>query len=360
MRKKTQLLHTPPGSKPLYKEEALFRHTIEKKLCSYFEKWNFFPVETPMIDYFDVYAEFLTERQKRGSLRFVNRDGDLVILRNDITLFAAKALAARVTKLETTLKYYYSGQIVRCRAKDAPEEYYQIGCEIVGSAFTYEEIEILSILIESALDLGVTDFSLHIGDISLFDHLFERLTTEKKEEILGYIRVRDITRLRTALETVPLADNVKADCIKIASFIGSIDEFLALQLSDAGVNAAGRLKEIALQLKELGYADRVVVDLSELSELDYYNGIIFHLYAEGVEAPIASGGRYDHLFKELGLKKDAVGFSYWIYPVEKILNGTFEEVKDWQDIKIDKGNFGKAFKEGITAVRNGVKINLKY
>ena len=149
MKKKNLFLHTPPGTKPLYMEEALLRNTIERKLCSYFERWSYQPVEPPMIDYFDIYTPFLTERQQKGSIRFVDRDGNLVLLRNDITLFAAKALAVRMgsRSSDEKFKYYYCGQIMRSREKDAPEEYYQIGCEIVSKQFTHEEFEIFKNII---------------------------------------------------------------------------------------------------------------------------------------------------------------------------------------------------------------------
>jgi len=42
MQKRLKFLNTPPGSKPFYIEEAIFRNSIEKTLGSFFEKCGFF------------------------------------------------------------------------------------------------------------------------------------------------------------------------------------------------------------------------------------------------------------------------------------------------------------------------------
>lgn len=363
MKKKNLFLHTPPGSKPLYMEEAYFRNAIEKKLCSYFDRWGYLPIETPMIDYFDIYTSFLTERQKKGSIRFVDRDGNLVLLRNDITLFAAKALASRMGEnrgSENRLKYYYSGQIMRCREKNAPEEYYQIGCEIVADEFRQEEFEILCILMESAKYLGVPEFYLHIGDISFYQFLLAGC--EEKNEIFRAIRKCDSAALKKLLNQSELSRELQEDLLKAASFIGSPEELTALEFSEEAERAIAPLRLLVSRLvdADVGYEHSLVVDLSELSELDYYNGIIFHMYVQGAEMPLVSGGRYDLLFKELGLNKSAVGFSYWLYPLVKVLNGRFAIAEDWENAVITEENLIEDFKTAIRKVNEGRKIRLDY
>ena len=360
MKKKNLFLHTPPGTKPLYMEEALLRSTIERKLCSYFERWNYQPVEPPMIDYFDIYTPFLTERQKKGSIRFVDRDGNLVLLRNDITLFAAKALAVRMGKRSSDekFKYYYSGQIMRSREKDAPEEYYQIGCEIVAKDFTHEEFEIICLLLESSKFLGIPDFRLHIGDISFYNALLG--DCQERTDILTAIRKCDLPLLQELVNNASFTDEVKNDLLACAHFIGNAKELESLKLSAAGKKALEPLLHLVSSLEKAGYADYMTIDLSELSDLDYYNGIIFNMYANGAEMPLVSGGRYDLLFKELGQEKSAVGFSYWLYPLEKVLHEKLILKEDCEDMKITKDNFVDDFQKAIKEITAGKKVQLNY
>ena len=113
MDNKKLFLHTPPGSKPFFKEEALFRNNIEKKLFNFFEKCGFFLIETPIIDYFDAYKEFFSAEKSKNCIKFIDREGDIILLRNDITLFAAKMIASRTTDNDNILRYYYSDSIIR-------------------------------------------------------------------------------------------------------------------------------------------------------------------------------------------------------------------------------------------------------
>ena len=360
MKKKNLFLHTPPGTKPLYMEEALLRNTIERKLCSYFERWSYQPVEPPMIDYFDIYTPFLTERQQKGSIRFVDRDGNLVLLRNDITLFAAKALAVRMgsRSSDEKFKYYYCGQIMRSREKDAPEEYYQIGCEIVSKQFTHEEFEILCLLLESAKYLGVPDFRLHIGDISFYNALLKDCS--ERTEILTAIRKCDLPLLHELVNNAELSDEIKNDLLLSAQFIGNTNELKALKLSSSGKKALEPLLHLVSSLEKAGYGDYMTIDLSELPDLDYYNGIVFNVYAAGAEMPLVSGGRYDLLFKELGQEKSAVGFSYWLYPLEKVLHDKLELDNCGENVKISKSNFVDDFQKAIKEITAGKKVQLNY
>lgn len=360
MKKNNLFLHTPPGTKPLYPEEALLRNTIERKLCSYFECWDYKPVEPPMIDYFDMYTPFLTERQQKGSIRFVDRDGNLVLLRNDITLFAAKALAVRMGSrfFDERFKYYYCGQIMRSREKDAPEEYYQIGCEIVSKQFTHEEFEILCLLLESAKYLGIEDFRLHIGDISFYNALLGNYS--KRAEILTAVRKCDLPLLQELVDNANFSDEIKSDLLLCAHFMGSTKELKSLGLSSVGKKALEPLLHLVSSLEKAGYGEYLTIDLSELPDLDYYNGIVFNMYASGAEMPLVSGGRYDLLFKELGQEKSAVGFSYWLYPLEKVLHEKLNIEEQSESVKISKNNFVDDFQTAIKKIASGKKVRLNY
>lgn len=360
MNKEAKLLNTPPGSKPFYKKEARFRNFIEKKLTGYFEKWDFSPFEPPIIDYFDVYSDVLNSGQKKSCIRFVDRDGELILLRNDITLFAAKLVAARLKQTDVTLRYYYSDQIIRCEKSGSPQEYYQIGCEIVGNNFNYQELEILCILLESLELLEIEDSALHIGDISFYRSLLlPHISEDDFMQILEYIRFRD-SKLVDFLNNAGLPKTAVDDCIKAAGFIGSLEDLLKIDFSEPAKNALKNLIEKGTILKQLGHTTQIIFDLSELSGFNYYNGITFNLYAQGIEVPIASGGRYDLLFEKLGLSKNAVGFSFWLYPLEKLLSRKLKH-EETDISKITVGNDpANSLKQAITQVRNDEKISLEY
>jgi ATP phosphoribosyltransferase regulatory subunit len=51
----------------------------------------------------------------------------------------------------------------------------------------------------------------------------------------------------------------------------------------------------------------VLADLGETRELEYYTGPVFQLLAHGPGEPVASGGRYDALYRRFGAPSPAAG-----------------------------------------------------
>ena len=70
-------------------------------------------------------------------------------------------------------------------------------------------------------------------------------------------------------------------------------------LNKKSLDAVNYLENIYNILKELGFEQYVSFDLGVIGSMDYYTGIIFRGYAEGVGFSIVDGGRYDKLVKNL-------------------------------------------------------------
>ena len=69
-----------------------------------------------------------------------------------------------------------------------------------------------------------------------------------------------------------------------------------------------RLEHLAEDLEALG-CERVQFDLGKTKNLNYYTGIVFEAYVDGVGKRVLSGGRYDTLIGKYGRMLPAVGFS---------------------------------------------------
>ena len=95
-------------------------------------------------------------------------------------------------------------------------------------------------------------------------------------------------------------------------------------LADAGVPEACRgtaeLSALAAELADLFEAGRVSFDFSIINSFDYYTGIIFKGYAEGIAASLASGGRYDAVLANLGRPGlVACGFALSLERLQEVL-----------------------------------------
>src|SRR5207249_397185 len=74
--------------------------------------------------------------------------------------------------------------------------------------------------------------------------------------------------------------------------------------------ALKNLSEVYRLLTLYGLADSVLLDLGEVSGFDYYSGVHFEAYVSGLGAPLAGGGRYDHMLARFGYDCPSTGFAF--------------------------------------------------
>ena len=80
----------------------------------------------------------------------------------------------------------------------------------------------------------------------------------------------------------------------------ALDKALELSFNSALKAVVLQLKSLYEKLSELGYGSHIQFDLGKVPHLDYYTGIIFEGYVNGVGHSVLSGGRYDSLLKKFG------------------------------------------------------------
>ena len=102
---------------------------------------------------------------------------------------------------------------------------------------------------------------------------------------------------------------------------------VATLLGERGARALAGLETLRQELALVEPAVRVSIDLAEFADFanlpiasgptdsaardfrPYYDGLVLRAYLPGRALPVASGGRYDALFRKLGAEVAAVGFS---------------------------------------------------
>ena len=73
--------------------------------------------------------------------------------------------------------------------------------------------------------------------------------------------------------------------------------------------ALDELAQVYRAAEAVGHGERFQLDLSLLGDTDYYNGILFRGYLEGLPRPVLLGGRYDGILRKLGKAGGGIGFA---------------------------------------------------
>lgn len=305
-----QLYKLPPGTERLVLDDAFRRQVLTQRVQNLFTTWGYQPVQTPVFDFYELYASLLGTKAE-SVYRLVDREGDLLVLRSDITLFLARSMGVVLTEGHAPLRVCYADTVLRHQDLEdiSANEFYQIGAEFIGSRGPEGDLELLLLLDDILGLLGLVDARVHLGSRALFDTAFAGLEDGARRQLLEDISLR---RWHAVGELAPLFayQGDARGARKLLSLPG---------LSPAVVAALEDLIGRAEALEALGL-NRFQVDLSEVGRHDYYTGLVFQVYQPGLGDALASGGRYDKLFARFGLDSPSVGFSFHLGKAEHLVD----------------------------------------
>ena len=77
------------------------------------------------------------------------------------------------------------------------------------------------------------------------------------------------------------------------------------------------MSAVAELLTAYGCSERVYLDFSIVNDMNYYNGIIFRGFVNGIPDGVLSGGRYDSLIRKMGKQGEAIGFAVYLDQLER-------------------------------------------
>lgn len=320
---------TPRGFRDILPREALARERITGVVRECFSSHGYLPVETPLLE--DRRAIERGARVKDSAFQLFDSDGSLLMLRPDLTLPVARLVAGRVSAGELPARFRYAAPVVREEPslRGQPRQFTQLGVELVGEDGAASEVEVVRLLAEALGALEVPDWRIVFGSVTPLTSLLDACapTPDFREEVLALVHDSDLVTLDELISSTeglaPAAARALREVCRMgggAEVIGRLDDLLA----EAGVDPASRgtaeLSALSGSLADLFEQGRLSFDFSIINSFDYYTGIIFKGYAEGIAASLASGGRYDAVLANLGRPGlVACGFALSLERLQEVL-----------------------------------------
>ena len=313
----TMLSKLPPGMRYYLGAEARLRRLVEDTAMSVFEGWSYEEVLTPSLDYYALFEHGMGQTEAQTSFRFSDSDGQMLSLRPDITSSVARVAATLLAERERPLRLCYAAPVFRRQQQSHAEwrrENTQLGCELIGVSGAAADLEVLLVAAEVLKSIGLEDsFRITINDVGIFNGLLKQLSTQSQpHEILRrLIDTRDRGELKSFLDRNCDNAAVHEALFKLIELTGK-QEILADARrvitnpdSIAALDRLGRLWEV---IESLDLDSSFEIDLADVSSLDYYTGISFKVFIQGLGYRVGRGGRYDGLTANFGRSEPAVGF----------------------------------------------------
>ncbi|MBQ0058875.1 MAG: ATP phosphoribosyltransferase regulatory subunit [Lachnospiraceae bacterium] len=309
-----RMLHTPDGVRDSYGEELRRKKKVMRSIDDLFDRYGYDPIDTPSIEFFDVFSKEVGTTASRELYKFFDRDGNTLVLRPDFTPSVARAAAMYFSEEERPLRFYYEGNtfINSHEYQGRLKESTQMGVELLGENSVEADAEIIALTVESLKTAGLNEFQVSIGHVDFFKALVAdtNLTDDQIEEIRSLISSKNFFGVETLLDNLNMCDARKRALVSLPQLFGDAEVLEAareLAINERAQASLERLEGIYALLKEKGMEDYVSFDFGALSKYRYYTGIIFQAFAYGSGEAVAKGGRYDTLLGYFGKDDAAVG-----------------------------------------------------
>lgn len=305
---------TPRGFRDVLPTEAAWRLAIKEAVNERFKLWGYLPVETPALELLDVLE--LDGPLASTPFRFFDGDGQLLVLRPDVTLPVARmaALRLRDTKGPQRLCYAQPVFVENDSTYGQDRQVTQAGIELIGHAGAAADAEVLSLLFEALEAAGLADFTVAIGTVGVLNALVAEAGNDEawKREVFAAFHASDVVaidRLAQDDRAKPVYAQALARLIRIRGGIDAVRECRALVEPLGCQDGLDALERTCALVEDAGYKGQLMVDFSVISSFDYYTGMVFRAFAPGVPATLASGGRYDTTLESFGAASPAAGFA---------------------------------------------------
>ena len=122
--------------------------------------------------------------------------------------------------------------------------------------------------------------------------------------------------------------------------------------------ALDELKQLCEHVKQYGVADMVKLDMSLVSHMSYYTGVLFEVYAENVGFLLGNGGRYDELLAKFHRPSPATGFSVRLDRLMEAL-GEKQQRGKTTCIMFSQERFAEAYAKAKEMRQRGEKVVLQ-
>ncbi len=280
-----------------------------------YQKYGYSQFKMSKFEEYDLYARNKDFLISDGVITFTDTDGRLMALKPDVTLSIIKNTRNAPGDIQ---KLYYSENVYRVSGSTRQfKEILQTGLECIGDVDLYNLCEVISLAAQSLNTIGeryVLDLS-HMGVVSaLVDAL--GLDADTRGQVLRCIGEKNADGVRKLCPDMD-TEGIRA-LIAARGPAAKVVESLRPWCAEGAAKAAlDELAQVAGILDAIGCGG-VQVDFSIVNDMNYYNGIVFMGYIDGIPASVLSGGQYDKLMQRMGSPARAVGFAIYMDLLERL------------------------------------------
>ena len=290
------------------------------KMRELYRSYGYLQYKVSKFEEYDLYAKNKSFLVSDKLLTFTDTNGKLMALKPDVTLSIIKNVVANEN---TSYKVYYDERVYRTSSSgDGFHEIMQTGLESIGNIDAFSQSEVVMLAMKSLESIS-EDYLLDISNMSFLEGLLESagVDTSFVSDFLELIGSKNVPAIKMLCAKVGVAEADADRICKVSSLYmpikAALEEIKPLLDGEKMKAAYDELCELYSILSSYGLTDKLYVDFSIVNDMNYYDGIIFKGFINGIYDSVLSGGRYDRLMEKLGKKTGAIGFALYLDQLER-------------------------------------------
>ncbi len=300
--------------------------TLRKEIENFLFEEGYSNIEPSIFEGYDEFTSINSRINRKSTVKVLDNNSEILILSPDITTGIVNKFLPRWEQ-NLKLKIFYYGKTYKHNGIGIKENR-EMGVEIIGEKDLNTDQYILSTA-KQIISKYSNNFLLEIGNNKFLKGIMQSCSFKKEDydNILDLLYSKNKQELKEYLSNLPFRDGMST-LLNIFDLEGSFDEIIeqldGLYVNDLMKQGIDELREIDNYMKNV--TDKITYDLSLVSELSYYDGIILRGYVNGSNKEIIKGGRYDSFTEQYGYKIPAIGFTIELDELIKVL---YMEEQKW-------------------------------
>ena len=276
-----------------------------------YEKYGYSRYKMSKFEEYDLYVRNKDFLVSDNVITFNDTDGRLMALKPDVTLSIINNLDIQG---KSTQKVYYNENVYRVsKGTNSFKEIMQVGLECMGQVDDYCISEVITLAARS-LDAVSNEFVLDISHQGILKSVLDNLGIEEeyKTDVIKFIEEKNANGIETVLSA---AGKDSTLIKKLISTYGSCDRVFPLLdeiTTEENKDIIDNFKYIVKSIENAGFKNKISIDFSLVSDMNYYNGFVFKGFISGIASAVLSGGQYDKLMKKMNKGCSAIGFAVYV------------------------------------------------
>tara|TARA_Y100000739_G_C20571648_1_gene448089 strand:- start:129 stop:1385 length:1257 start_codon:yes stop_codon:yes gene_type:complete len=282
---------------------------VEFYIHQYLSRAGYSEIRTPIFENTDLFKRSVGEDSdvvSKEMYSWIDQGGTDLTLKPEYTASVVRAyIQNNLNSISPISKLYYIGDLFRRERpqKGRYRQFRQFGIEAIGSKYSEQDAEIISIAWNIISELGIQDITLNLNSIGSSE------TRKKYKQVLieylkpNFDQLSESSKKRFNSNPLRILDTKNKSEIEILKQVPKITEYLSKEDEVHFNEVQQRLDDLNIPFS---------LDTNLVRGLDYYTRTTFEIVSSklGAQDALCGGGRYDKLIESLGGKSTpAVGFA---------------------------------------------------